>query len=131
MTTPLLFAGMALVVAGFLALAVTDAPVRRAAHPGWRRGAVVVWLLIVAAGWAVFGYLAVALPGGLETAWRWVSAQPGAMRAAMWAFLLPWTGALWIAGRPWSDTLTTVLVIGLAALTFGLGVSLFRSRSAA
>lgn len=114
---PYVMAAMAVVVAVFLALALTDRPSVRRDHPALRRAVVVVWMGVVIGGWFVVGYLALFTAGGLDAAWEWVSVQTLALRVAMWLFLLPWMAALWIWQLPWPEWVRTVLVCTLAAAT--------------
>ena len=125
----LVVAGMAVVVLGFLALAATDSARMRDRRPGARRAAVVLWWVILIVGWKAVAWLAIAAPGGLDTASAWVAAQPVAMRVAMWLFLLPWTAALALWGTGLPEPVRIAWVVGLAALTFGLATQLSRHKT--
>ena len=119
----LVIAGMALVAACFVALAVTDRASVREARPGLRAASVAVWLLVVVVGWAVFAWFAVSAPGGLDGAWHWARSQSLPMQVAMWALLLPWMLALWISQAEWAGWVRWTLIVVLAAVTVIASVS--------
>ena len=116
---------MLVVIAAFFALAVTERRSVAESRPGLRRAALIVWLVIVVVGWAVFGYLAFVAPGGLDAAWEWVRDQTLLYQIAMWLFLLPWMGALWISQTGWAEWLRVALIAGVALLTFVLALTQF------
>lgn len=126
MTFPLpALAGLAAaVVIVWALLAYTDSASRRARHPGLRRFAVLAWFCVLSVGWAAVAVAVLRTPGGAEGAWAWVSAQADATRIAMWLFLLPWMGALWIAQTEWAAWVRLGLFTGLALLTFALAFRL-------
>lgn len=113
---------MGIVIAGWAALAATASLGGQQPPDYLRRTATVTWILIVIAGWAALTYLAWAVPGGLETTWRWVQLQPPVFRVAMWLFLLPWMLAIWIWQMPWSEPTRLLCVFALAALTLVLAM---------
>ena len=116
---------MALVVACFFALALTDSKSARESKSGLRMLAVVAWFVIVVAGWLWLAYVASATPSGLEAAWSWVQDQSSIMQTAMWLFLLPWIIALWIWQMSWAIWLRVVLIVGLALTTVALAIAQF------
>jgi len=118
----LVAACMGIVIAGFVALAVTTPLAGKRPRDRMRLTAVATWIALVVVGWAAFAYLAFVTPRGLETMWEWWQAQALASRIAMWVFLLPWMLAAWIWQLPWSEPARLACVVGIAVLTVVLAV---------
>lgn len=126
--TAFLIAVMVVVIVGFFALALTDSPKMRTSKPSSRTAAAFFWLGIVIVGWLGFAYVVLVVAGDPQEAWAWVQAQLSLMNIAMWAFLLPWMGALRILQTSWAEWLQLLAVGGLALLTVGLALAQFGRR---
>ncbi|MDO9557879.1 MAG: hypothetical protein Q7J82_09955 [Coriobacteriia bacterium] len=113
---------MGVVIAGWVLLVLTSASAELNNRGALRMIVMVVWLLIVTTGWAVFAYLAYGTPGGLDGAWQWANGQPLVMRIAMWVFLLPYMGGLGIWQLAWVVSQKTVAICALAVATFLLSL---------
>ena len=129
-----LVVGMVVVVACFVALAVTGRPAENGGPNPARRVVVAVWLAVVVAGWLAFAYTAVASPGGLDAAWEWVRGQSTIAQVAMWLLLLPYLIGLWLSQTSLAPWLRVALIVGLAVGTVVLsaqsgGVGKARGRA--
>ncbi len=115
-------AGMVIVAVSLVAMVLADAAPLGKSHPAMRTTVRSAWLIVVIVGWAIVGYLALGTAGGLDAAWTWVSDQSLFMQIAMWLFLLPWMGALWIWQTSLAEWLRIALIAGLAVLSIGLAI---------
>lgn len=115
-------AGIVIVAASLVAMTLTEAAPLRKSHPALRRTVRSAWLVVVIVGWAIVGYLTLGTTGGLDAAWAWTTDQSLLMQIAMWLFLLPWMGALWIWQTSLAEWLRIALIAGLAVLTIGLAI---------
>jgi asparagine N-glycosylation enzyme membrane subunit Stt3 len=122
---PIVLTSMAVVIAGFFGLALTDSRSARESRPGLRLVAVSGWLVIVIAGWFGLAYAGANTSGGLHAAWTWARDQSPLMQIAMWLFLLPWMIAMWIWQAPWALSLRIALFACLALLTIALAAMQF------
>lgn len=85
-------------------------------------GQAIAWAAFVVIGWAVFFYLMLTTPGGLDGMWSAVRSLPFLVQLAMWALLLPWMIALWIGQTAWPAWIRILLVAGLVWVTLVMSV---------
>ncbi|NTU71940.1 MAG: hypothetical protein HGB10_09010 [Coriobacteriia bacterium] len=114
----LILGAMITTITGFLAIVLTNPQAAREKNPVARKAAVAMWLRILMAGWVFFVLMIFAVPGGLDGAWAWIGAQPIALQAAMWIFLLPWMLAVGAWQLPLPDVIKAASGLGVAVLTF-------------